>query len=156
LAYALDGRRIASGAAGLFGPFSIQVWDTSDGSPVLCLKSDSPPASVAFSPDGRRIASQLEARDGGATVFVWDAQTGERLEVIEGNGNIAALAAGPPRFPWRALGRSLEIAIEAAATGKAVAWFPAPAAEFKTHPAGRTWAATGASQFYLFTLEGAV
>jgi hypothetical protein len=54
-------------------------------------------------------------------VRVWDAASGECREVIQGTGDVAAIAAGPSRFPFRALGWGLETVTEEAATGAPVA-----------------------------------
>ena len=52
-------------------------------------------------------------------------RNGECLEVIEGSGDVAAIAAAGSVFPWRAMNRNLESLIEPAGGGEAVAWFPA-------------------------------
>ena len=56
---------------------------------------------------------------------VWDAATGDCLEVIQGFGDVAAIAAPASVFPWRAMSRKWETVIEPASGGEAVAWFPA-------------------------------
>jgi len=87
-------------------------------------------------------------------VRVWDAESGECLAVHQGFGDVSAIAAGPPSFPWRALSRMLETVIEDAATGKAAAWFPATLGHILTHPDGRAWAGSESNHLYLIALEG--
>lgn len=50
---------------------------------------------VRFSPDGQRLASL----SGGRRIWVWDAQTYKCIEVIQGNGDVAAIVAGPKQDP---------------------------------------------------------
>jgi hypothetical protein len=73
--------------------------------------------------------------------------------VILTQGDVAAIAAGASRFPWRALGGNGETRIEAA-TGKAVAWLPEALFDITTHPTGRIWAGKVGKYLVLFTLEG--
>jgi WD40 repeat protein len=109
-------------------------------------------SSVAFAPDGRRIVSGSDDQ----TVRVWDAETGTCEEVIQGRGDVAAIARGATGNPWRAVSWGLETRIEPAAGGEAVAWFPAAYLDIATHPSGRLWAGWRLSpyQVYLIQLEG--
>ena len=75
--------------------------------------------------------------------------------VLAHAGDVDALAAGPERFAWRAIARTLETAVDRADTGKSVAWFPLVADRVATHPAGRIWACVRGNRLTLFTLEGA-
>jgi len=90
-------------------------------------------------------------------VRVWDAASGECREVIQGTGDVEggveAIAAGPSRFPFRALRRGLETVIEEAATPAPVAWFPVPLDHIKTFPNGRAWVGTSANHLYIISLE---
>ena len=85
---------------------------------------------------------------------VWDAATGDCLEVIQGFGDVAAIAAPASVFPWRAMSRKWETVIEPASGGEAVAWFPAALDCITTHPSGRIWAGTVRNHLYLIRLEG--
>lgn len=68
--------------------------------------------------------------------------------------DVEAIAAGPSRFPFRALHRGLETVIEDAATAAPVAWFPVPLDHIKTFPNGRAWVGTSANHLYIITREG--
>ena len=84
---------------------------------------------------------------------VWDAASGECREVIQGTGDVAAIAAGPSCFPFRALRRGLETVIENAATAAPVASFPVPLDHISTFPNGRAWVGTSANHLYIISLE---
>jgi hypothetical protein len=106
--------------------------------------------SVALSTDGRTIVSGSWDQ----TVRVWYLASGECREVIQGTGDVVAIAAGPSRFPFRALRRGLETVIEDAATATPVARFPVPLDHISTFPNGRAWVGTSANHLYIITLEG--
>ncbi|MBI4517173.1 MAG: hypothetical protein HY699_15315 [Deltaproteobacteria bacterium] len=86
---------------------------------------------------------------------VWDAASGER-NVIQGTGDreahVEAIAAGPSRFPFRALRRGPETVIEDAATATSVARFPVPLDHISTFPNGRAWVGASANHLYIITL----
>lgn len=86
----------------------------------------------------------------------WDAQTCECVEVIEGGGDVDAIAGGAERYPFRALTRGAETVIEAAVTGREIAWVPVRLRDVVTHPSGRIWAGAGYESSYLaiIKLEG--
>ena len=88
------------------------------------------------------------------TVRVWAAGSGTQLVVLEGTGDVEAIAAGPSRFPFHALGRGLETVIEDTATAAPVAWFPVHFDHISTFPNGRAWVGASANHLYIITLEG--
>jgi len=107
--------------------------------------------ALAFSQDGRRIASG--ARD--KTVRIWDVATGESLQVIEGRGDVRAIAAGVSGYPWLALVRSAsETEFVSAETEATVAWFPSPMLPIVTHPSGRMWCGVEYTKQFFLRLEG--
>ena len=77
--------------------------------------------------------------------------------MIQGTGDreadVEAIAAGPSRFPFRALRRGLETVIEDAATAAPVARFPVPLDHISTFPNGRAWVGTSANHLYIINLE---
>ncbi|MBI4517170.1 MAG: hypothetical protein HY699_15295 [Deltaproteobacteria bacterium] len=103
----------------------------------------------------RRFQMRQRVVSGAAdqTVRVWHAASGECREVIQGRGDVEAIAAGPSRFPFRALRRGLETVVEDAATAAPVAWFPVPLEHIKTFPNGRTWVGASANHLYIISLE---
>ena len=106
-------------------------------------------ASVAVTPDGNRVVSF----SGDRTVRVWDAKSGACLEVIRGNGDLNAILGGAAQFPFRALEREGETAIENGTSGLEVAWFSEGIGHLKTLPSGRAWVGSG-MHVYFITLEG--
>ncbi|MBI4517167.1 MAG: hypothetical protein HY699_15280 [Deltaproteobacteria bacterium] len=73
--------------------------------------------------------------------------------MIQATGDAEAIAAGPSRFPFRALRRGLETVIEDAATAAPVAWFPVPLDHISTFPDSRAWVGASANHLYIITLE---
>jgi WD40 repeat protein len=147
VAYSPDGCRIVSGSSDR----TVRVWDAARGAELGCLRGHVGwVLRVAYSPDGRRIVSG-SIDD---TVRVWDADSGQSLEVTQGSGDIAAIAAGGRAFPWRAINRNLGTVFEPAGRGEAVAWFPAAMDHITTHASGRVWAGSADNHLYLIRLEG--
>jgi hypothetical protein len=91
---------------------------------------------------------------------VWDAESGECLEVIEGRGDVHAVAAGAAAFPWRVLRRpkEQETVVERSKTGTGIARFPVALGKIVTHPSGYIWTGVefSGSHLHFLTLEGPV
>jgi WD40 repeat protein len=142
-----DGTLLAAGT--LAG--RIAVYDAATGEEVGRL--DSAPDDVdalAFSADGRRLVS-CSLR---WSVRIWEVASGACLETIHGTTDPVAVAAGPGRFPWRAVGRRWHTQIASAQSGEVVARLPGTLHRLTTHPGGRIWAGTHANCVHLFALEG--
>ena len=112
------------------------MWDADSGEELLVLRGHEDSVNaVCYSPDGGRIVSGSRE-----DVRVWDSESGECLEAVRGQGDVAAIATGRERFPWRALMRDGETVIEAADTVRPVAWHSDGLRPLTTHPSGRIWA----------------
>jgi WD40 repeat protein len=147
VAFSPDGTRLVSGSADSI----VRVWDAAGGTELACLRGhEKSVTSVAFSPDGTRVASASDDK----TVRVWDASNGECLEILEGIGDVSAIARTTSRGTgWIALARGSETVILPASTRAPVAWFPEALDHLATHPAGCAWAGSRARHLYLLELE---
>jgi WD40 repeat protein len=159
VAFAADGQRLAGGAY----DGSVYIWDQTGIELARLHGHEGTVGAVAFSPDGNRLVS-FGVRD--HTLRTWDLAAGVcvgEVAGVDGLADIAPFAAGPPRFPWRAVVRGQETLIESATTGLAVARLPLVLARLAVHPSGRAWAGVDASHLYfaertylcLVALEGA-
>jgi hypothetical protein len=85
---------------------------------------------------------------------VWDASSGNCLQVYQGLGDTHAIAVGTEKFPFIALERVLETAIQLADTQRSLAWLEEAINGIATHPSGRAWAGSVNRRLCLFALEG--
>jgi WD40 repeat protein len=130
---------------------TIRIWDIATGTELACIPDDAAEITdLAFAPDGRRVF--LQSRE--QRVRVLDIMSGRCVRVIEGGGDVAAIARGAEAFPWRALCTVHETVIESSAGSEPVAWFPVPLGHIATHPSGRVWAGSVGNHLYLISLEG--
>jgi WD40 repeat protein len=147
VAYSPDGQRVASGSADQ----TIRVWDVAGAHQVICLRGhENTVNGIAFSPDGQRLVSTGWDK----MMRVWNVTSGRCLDAFEGYGDVAAVAAGPERFPLRAMARGWETVVENAATGEEVAVFLGTFYHLASHPGGRSWAGAAGNHLFLFRLEG--
>jgi hypothetical protein len=146
VAWSEDGKRLASGS----NDPPVFVWDATTGGLLAYLAGHTERVvRVGISADGRRVVSA--SRD--ETVRTWDVETSACVEVLPGRADTATLAM-PQRYPWRAICRPLEITVEDARTGEAMAWFPADWERVAALPDGRTWVGESGSHLSLLRLEG--
>ena len=155
MAVSPGGRRIVTGSgsvhSGVKGDTTIRVWNVENGSQLHRLdRHKGQVRGLAFSPDGERFASKLT--DG--TIRLCNVQSGEDLEFIKGVGDLAAIAAGAPKYPWRAISRGLETVIELTEADEIVALLPVAFSHISTHPSGRIWAGASGNHLCIFQLEG--
>jgi len=155
VAYSPDGKQIASGS----WDGTVRVSDAKSGAELTVLRRAQRVFGVAFSPDGRWIVGNCRPFAGQLTqhnaVRVWDTYTGNCLQVIQGLGDVQAIAAGPSRFPLRAVARGPDTVVERANDGVPVAWFSPAITEIVTRHSGRTWAGASGNHVCIITLEGA-
>jgi WD40 repeat protein len=155
LAFAPDGRRTALGLS----DGVVRIWDLKrrwiftrfSGHELACLSGhEGVVQSVAFDESGRNLASA--SWDG--TMRVWDVASGACLRVIEGNGDVRAVAAGPAVSRYWAISHNSETMIVNSADGEEIAFFPVALHDLTTHPSGRLWAGFAGTHLYLIQLEG--
>ena len=138
-------RRMATGSR----DGTVRIWDVQCGVELAVLRGHKDwITSVLYSPDGCRIISSSEDQ----TVRVWDAETYECIEVIQGIGDMKAIADGASKFPLRALLTDQELAIQRARDGRSIAWFAA-ALQVVAHPSGKLWADSLHDHLYVIGLE---
>jgi len=143
VAFSPDSQRICSGSYG-----ELRLWDAESGAELAAIQGASF-RSLTYSSDGRRLACIV-----GVQTVVVDADDLQILETIDGVGDTAAIAAGPKRFPWRALSRGLETVVEDSATGQMVAQFPIALHELVAHPTSLQWSGAAGNHIYILALEG--
>jgi hypothetical protein len=146
VAFSSKGDRIISCSSG-----TVQVWDARSGAELAVLRIGENCSRLAFSPAMDRIVSDLN----GSITKVWDARSRDCLEVIQGCGDLWAIAVGESKFPLRALARVQETIVEQAKPARPVAWFAIPLHAITTHLSGRTWAGASGNHLYIIALEGA-
>ena len=152
LAFSPDGRRLATGTD--FD--TVHVWDLPTRAEALYhLIATTRVASIAWlsTPDARFSVLPAGAYD---KVQIWDTATGDRLLALQGEGDVAAIAAGSSRFPWTALRQKMETTIQQATSQQSLAWFPESIYHLCTHSSARIWAGSAGSYLCLFKLEGDV
>jgi WD40 repeat protein len=129
-----DGRLVACARES-----TVILWAVEDWAEIQVLRSHSSRfARVAFFTDGRRLAAA--AIDGGATV--WDVFSGEVLEMVRGESDLAAVAAGTA-LRYLPIARERETVLEETATGRPVAYFPGALASLTIRPGGGSLAGIG-------------
>lgn len=157
-AFSPDGRRCAVAAW-----IIVFVWDLAGtqavrqfipGSDDDLLVNANPVDGVAFSHDGRRILARSADRK---RIYIWEIESAELLAVVEGTGDLDAVAAGHERRPYRLDSNADDTAWVHVTTNSTVAWYPEPLYHLAAHPSGSTWAGRSFHQatLHLLTLEGA-
>ncbi len=142
-----DGRRVASGSLDQ----TVRIWDAERGVELGCLRGHQRGVvGVGWSADGERIASVSFDQ----TMRVWNPETGECLQVIEGQGDVSAIARQTAGCGFRALARGQETVIESVGAERPVARFPEAIEQIVTDPNGLSWAGATANHVQIITLEG--
>jgi len=151
--YSPDGRRLLVNAGGM-----LEVWDTERWRKVLTRPGVHDSIGRAeLSPDDRLVFVESTPPNiigPPSMVEIWDGQNGHCIGSIAGRGDLAAIAQGIKRFPWRALGRRDETVVEWSPSSEVVGWFPVALYSVVTHPSGRSWAGAVTNHLCILTLEG--
>lgn len=148
-----DGRCVV----GTAGYSWVRVWDADSGSELAVLENKHSVAKVVYSHDGQRIL--CEADKFRNTVQIWDAHKYESLSVIQGIGDLTAMAAGPQKYPYLLRSRRLETSVECVSQERfdnydhPIAWLPEEVHRISTHSSGSRWVGMIGNSFAVFQLE---
>lgn len=118
-----------------------------------------PYRDIAFSADGQRIAvgpsDSVRRTTPGPCVHLWCLNSGRELARLRDYADVAVVAEGASRFPFRAVCRDNQTVFERAADGRTVAFFPGRF--FRLTHTGSTDTVAGllSSTLAILRLEGA-
>ena len=85
---------------------------------------------------------------------LWDVGSEQCAEIIQGTGDVSAIATGPTRFPCWTLERGDDTVVGRANSSFVLGRFRAGTNEIVTHPDGRMWVGAVSNHLYILTLEG--
>ena len=147
ITFSRNGRFLANGC----DDGKIHLWDLGTREEVRCFEGHQDEVDLLmFSQDGGRIISQssnFETR-------IWDVETSRCLEVINGQTDINALAAGSILQPYRVIAQDGETIIYLADTGDTVGWWPDALSSLAAHQSGLVWIGASGKYITLIKFEG--